>query len=396
MNIFPLFNSETALAPEVQFIPAILIGFAFGFTLERSGFGNARVLASQFYLYNMRVFKVMFGAIVTAAVGMSLLMAAGLLDFHALFIPETFIWPHLVGGLLLGMGFIVSGYCPGTSIVATASGNWDGLATVAGVVAGSLLFGAVHPSIAEFTVSSAQGVFLVPDLLGVGLPLIVLAVALMAAGAFFGAEKLEKVMAKRAGKAKEASWNGGVVKLLAGYAAVGIAAVAIFFAIPAPAATVSEGAMTAKAVTPVQLGTMLVDAPRELYVVDLRAKPQCEEEKQRVPYALCLEDVASDLAGLNSARTLIAYDQAGTDGPPESLQAFPGRVFYLQGGLDAWRNQVLAKAPSKELLASLNEEEKSLLPALNSFFTGSKAKAPAKVFRPKVKRKKKKGGGGCG
>ena len=45
---------------------AALIGFCFGFVLERGGFGNARNLAAQFYLYNMRVLKVMFTAIITA------------------------------------------------------------------------------------------------------------------------------------------------------------------------------------------------------------------------------------------------------------------------------------------------------------------------------------------
>lgn len=395
MNIFPLFNSETTLPPEVQFIPALLIGLAFGYTLERSGFGNARVLASQFYLYNMRVFKVMFGAIVTAAVGMSLLMAVGLLDFNALFFPETFIWPHLTGGLLLGAGFIISGYCPGTSIVAAASGNWDGLVTVIGVVLGSLVFGAVHPAIAEFTVSSALGVYLLPDLLGIGLPLVVLAVVLMAAGAFFGAEKLEKIMAGRAGKVKEASWNGNVVKLLGSFAATGIAAVAVFYALP-PLPDTAGTPLPPTPITPIQLGQMIVDSPRQLYVVDMRAKPACAEEERRVPYALCLEDVEGDLANLNDGRTMIAYDQNGAEEPPPSLSRFPGPVLYLTGGLDAWRDQILAANPNPELLALLSQQEKNLLPALNSFFTGTKVQAPAKVFRPKVKRKKSGGGGGCG
>lgn len=394
MNIFPLFNGESTLATEVQFIPALVIGLAFGFTLERSGFGNARVLASQFYLYNMRVFKVMFGAIVTAAVGMSLLMAVGLLNFGALSIPETFIWPHLTGGLLLGAGFIISGYCPGTSIVAAASGNWDGLVTIAGVVLGSLLYGVAYPAIENFTVSSALGVYLLPDLLGVGLPLVVLAVVLMAAGAFFGAEKLEKIMAGRAGKVKEASWNGNVVKLLGSFAAAGVAAVALLYALP-PLPDTTDTALAPTPVTPIQLGQMIVDSPRQLYVVDLRAKPACAEEERRVPYALCLEDIEGELANLGDGRTMIAYDQNGADEPPPALRRFPGPVLYLAGGLDAWRAQILATSPSPELLASLSRQEKTLLPALNSFFTGTKVQAPAKVFRPKVKRKKS-GGGGCG
>ena len=61
-----------------------LIGFAFGFTLEMSGFGNSRKLAAQFYFTDLTVLKVMFTAIVTAmvllfgAVGLGLGVAIGL------------------------------------------------------------------------------------------------------------------------------------------------------------------------------------------------------------------------------------------------------------------------------------------------------------------------------
>ncbi len=58
---------------------------------------------------------------------------------------STFLWPMLVGGLLLGVGFIISGYCPGTSLVAAASGAVDGMLAFVGVVIGSVLFGMAYP-----------------------------------------------------------------------------------------------------------------------------------------------------------------------------------------------------------------------------------------------------------
>ena len=97
-----------------------VIGVGFGFTLERAGFGQAPVLAAQFYASDTRVLKVMFSAIVTALGGMTLLSGVGLLDLSQVTVPETFLWPQIVGGLLLGVGFIVSGYCPGTSWVSAA------------------------------------------------------------------------------------------------------------------------------------------------------------------------------------------------------------------------------------------------------------------------------------
>jgi hypothetical protein len=109
--------------------------------LTRREFGNTKFLAGQFYFHALRVFKVMFTAIITAAAGGAILTATGLLGMELSYVPETFLIPHLVGGLVLGAGFMLSAYCPGTSILGAASGKWDGVVTVAGVIAGSVAFG---------------------------------------------------------------------------------------------------------------------------------------------------------------------------------------------------------------------------------------------------------------
>ena len=110
---FPLFGH---FGPSTGLLIGTVIGIGFGFVLERAGFGRARNLAAQFYLTDLRVLKVMFGAIVTALAGMALLSGVGVLDLSRLTVPETFLWPQLVGGLLLGAGFIISGHCPGTAV----------------------------------------------------------------------------------------------------------------------------------------------------------------------------------------------------------------------------------------------------------------------------------------
>ncbi len=393
MNLFPIL-SDTSLSPVVEFIPALVIGFAFGFVLERSGFGNARVLAAQFYLYNMRVFKVMFAAIVTAAVGAALLSSVGLLNLGAVYVPETFYWPHLVGGFLLGVGFIISGYCPGTSVVAAASGNWDGAVTILGVVVGSVLFGELYPLVEDFHLSGAAGTFTLPQLTGLGYPFLVAGLALMAAAAFFGAEKLEGLLAGKLNKVKEPSWSRAAVSGLATLVVGGLAATAVFFA-GAPVQGEPVPAARVESVSAVEVARLLVDDPRQLYVADLREKPQCDEGKDRLPYAACFADLAPDLAALSASGALVVYGQgdvADTELPSE-LAGFPGRTLLLVGGSDAWQSLIVAKEPAPELLAALDAEQKSLVPALHSFFTGTKAKAPAKVFRPKVQRKMKKGGG---
>ena len=99
----------------------LLIGVAFGFVLEISGFGNSRKLAAQFYFKDMTVLKVMFTAIIVACTLVFLSSAMGLLDYNLVWVPPTYLWPGIVGGLIMGVGFIVGGFCPGTSLVAMAT-----------------------------------------------------------------------------------------------------------------------------------------------------------------------------------------------------------------------------------------------------------------------------------
>ncbi len=58
-----------------------LIGFAFGFVLEMSGFGNSRKLAAQFYFKDLTVLKVMFTAVITAMTLLFLAVGLGILDY---------------------------------------------------------------------------------------------------------------------------------------------------------------------------------------------------------------------------------------------------------------------------------------------------------------------------
>src|SRR5207244_3566296 len=178
---------------------AVLIGIAFGFVLERAGFGRADKLAAQFYLRDMRVFKVMFSAIVTAMLGLTLASGLGLTnlrDISESIASFTWIWPMLAGGLLLGVGFIVSGYCPGTSIVAAGSGNVDGVVTVGGVVAGTFVYSKLLliPAFHQFHNSGERGAWFLYDVVKVPPALLAAAVAAMAVLAFIGAEKVEALM----------------------------------------------------------------------------------------------------------------------------------------------------------------------------------------------------------
>ena len=182
---------------DFSLVVAFVIGIGFGFSLERGGFGNARILAAQFYFYNMRVLKVMFTAIVTAMLGLFYFSWIGLLDMSLVYATDTYLLPQIVGGLLLGIGFVIGGYCPGTSVVSMSTGRTDGLIYVFGMLFGIFVFGEVFPLLEGFYNSTYMGRVLLPQYFGVSIGLVVFLVVFMALGAFAAGEWAEKKFAKK-------------------------------------------------------------------------------------------------------------------------------------------------------------------------------------------------------
>ena len=134
-----------------------VIGFGFGYALEISGFGNSKKLAAQFYFKELTVLKVMFTAIVVAMVLIFAASGLGLLDYNLVWVNPTYLWPGIVGGLIMGVGFIVGGFCPGTSLVAMVTKKIDGLFFVLGGLFGIFVFGEVVDYFAIFWNSSYYG-----------------------------------------------------------------------------------------------------------------------------------------------------------------------------------------------------------------------------------------------
>jgi len=177
---------------ELSLVVAFVLGIGFGFCLERAGFGSARKLAAQFYLYDMSVFKVMFTAIVTAMLGVTYLGWIGWLDLSQVYLVPTFLGPQILGGLVLGVGFVVGGYCPGTSAAAVATGRVDGMLYASGIFAGTFVYAEVYPWIKAFVNSNEMGQVTLPEVLGLPWGVIVFVVVVIAVAGFWGAGKVER------------------------------------------------------------------------------------------------------------------------------------------------------------------------------------------------------------
>ncbi|RKZ11300.1 sulfurtransferase [bacterium] len=171
----------------------LLIGIGFGFTLERAGFGDSRKLAAQFYFRDMTVLKVMFTSIITAMFVVHWAWRLGWVDLSLLWVNPTYLYSAIAGGLILGFGFIIGGYCPGTSLVAAATLKIDALFFLGGVLLGIFVFGQAVPKFWDFyQLAGDMGRITIGDWLGLSTTTATFLVALLAVFMFWGGEQLEK------------------------------------------------------------------------------------------------------------------------------------------------------------------------------------------------------------
>lgn len=174
------------------------IGFAFGFTLEMSGFGDSRKLAAQFYFTELTVLKVMFTAIVTAMVLLFGAVGLGILNFSQVWVNPTYLWSGILGGLIMGVGFIVGGFCPTTSLASASTGKIDGMFFMFGGFFGAAIFAETEPLFTNwYNNAGYYGRVTLDQVFNLPIGVVVLLVVLMALFMFWGAEQLERIVGKK-------------------------------------------------------------------------------------------------------------------------------------------------------------------------------------------------------
>jgi rhodanese-related sulfurtransferase len=183
------------ISDQLNLVVALFLGVGFGFVLEQAGFSSSRRLAGVFYGYDFTVLRVFFTAAVTAMSGVLLLSYLGFLDIDAIFVNPLWMRPAIVGGVIMGLGFILGGYCPGTSVCAAAIGKVDAMFFVGGGLLGVFVFGEFYPLYHGFYESTAMGPLKVFHSLGISQGLFAFLLIAMAVGAFFATTRIEKKVA---------------------------------------------------------------------------------------------------------------------------------------------------------------------------------------------------------
>jgi hypothetical protein len=181
---------------EWNFVIAILIGIAFGYIMEASGFSSSRKLVGVFYGYDFAVLKVFFTAVVVAVIGLYYMDYLNWVDIAQLFVQPTYLWAAIIGGIIMGIGFLAGGFCPGTSLCAVAIGKIDGILFTVGLMIGIFIFSELFSVLEPMFERSNLGHITMVDTLGISPYWIILIFTAIALIAFALSDKIRNKVKK--------------------------------------------------------------------------------------------------------------------------------------------------------------------------------------------------------
>lgn len=117
----------------------------FGAILEQAGFSTSKKLVGLFYGYDFTVLRVFFTAGVVAMIGVIAFNHFSIIDMSLVYVNPTFLWSSIIGGLIMGLGFVVGGFCPVTCVFAAAIGKIDAMVFIVGASIRILIFAEGYP-----------------------------------------------------------------------------------------------------------------------------------------------------------------------------------------------------------------------------------------------------------
>jgi rhodanese-related sulfurtransferase len=334
---------------ELNLVIAIIIGIAFGFILEQAGFSTSKKLVGLFYGYDFTVLRVFFTGGLTAMIGVIILGHYGLLDLNLIYINPTFIWSALIGGLIMGLGFVIGGFCPGTSVCAAAIGKIDAMIFIGGSFLGVLIFAEGYPMFEDIYKSGAWGNIRMFDLFGASQGLLAFLLVVMAIAAFVFTTYLEKR-------------NNGFIdselkplKLYYGLAIVAFVIGISAFAFPERQVSLKEDSnnpgLIAKSKIEMmdadELAFRLLDNDKTLQIFDFRSKEEFKE--LNLPRSsnwtvdnIFGKDIHKKLDTKNMRNIIVASDeQEGKSLAYIANELGYKNIFVLKGGMTEFKSVIL-------------------------------------------------------
>lgn len=364
---------------------SLLIGFFFGFFLEKAGFGSSRKLTGVFYFRDMAVIKVMFSAVLTAMLGYRYLVVMGWINPQAVSQLDTYWSAQAWGGLIFGVGFVMGGWCPGTALVGWASARWDALVFLAGAVIGSIVFNEMFGALAGLYEGHYAGVIYLPDSLKISWRVFPFLFSILGVLLFAGSTKVEKMFAP-AGSVQKQVMNK-VLAVLVILAAGGLVFLPEGSSGGAAEQKGKEGLYSEieaerDHIDVEEVVDSLMSSDGRILLVDIRSKQQYDAFHIRGAINMPLSEIEGRISELPSDRTIVLYSNGTTHAAQAWLllkQAGLSNVRVMMDGiLGFWKTFLTPPSLSGTVDPAAAQSAGERYRAIRSFFIDNKS-APEPV-----------------
>ena len=334
------------ISNNLNFIVALVIGILFGAILEQAGFSTSKKLVGLFYGYDFTVLRVFFTAGIVAMIGVMGLAHFGLVDMNLVYINPTFLWSAIIGGLIMGLGFVVGGFCPGTSVCAAAIGKIDAIIFIVGAFFGVLIFAEGYPIFEPLYKATNYGNPRFFETLGMSQNIFAFIMVVMALSAFWFTSIIEN---------KVNNISKPPIRFTPYY--IGIASIGLIMAISAfvfPDKKVSladndfVNSYDVETMSVDELAYRIMDeSDHKLQIIDFRSENEYTKESLPKSTLFTIDNLfekePNQMLRLKHKINVFVSD----DEMAERKMAIIGtelgykRIKILQGGLDAFREQIL-------------------------------------------------------
>lgn len=121
-----------------------IVGVLFGAGLLLGGLADPDKIIGTLRLKDFHALRTIALFILVGMLGTWILNLVGVAHFS---VKPAAMLCVLIGGALLGIGFGLTGYCPGTGLACAVAGRIDAMVTVLGMFLGALVFIWIYPSV---------------------------------------------------------------------------------------------------------------------------------------------------------------------------------------------------------------------------------------------------------
>lgn len=379
------FFGNNTLSSAMSLLAALAIGLAFGFALERAGFGSSRRLAGIFYFRDMAVLKVMFTAVVVAMLGLLYARGLGWIGEEQFFFMPSIYGAQIIGGLILGVGFVVGAWCPGTAAVGLASGRWDAAMFLGGAALGSIIFNEMFGTLRGLYTWGESGVRFAWQSLGISAATFALLFVLVAIACFWGAEYIERRVSRTGVYWRSPFLKAFSIALIV--LAVGLLAIQggrsegiIPTERPTETALLAQVEAAGDHIEPEELADRMMAGEKGLVLVDIRLSEEFEAFHIRGAVNIPMAELSETLAANKNAGLIVLYSNGMTH-PAQARDSLArmgfSNVYMLTDGLQGFMDRCLK--PVSLHLEPLSAPKAAKVNAWRQYFYGQSAPVTAPV-----------------